>query len=76
MTTNNGEIPEAEWEQLMALSQRHSQLLAMLPTGMSDFDDLDADQLDAKLVDIELVSAEMLVVTRAELAILEGLERR
>jgi hypothetical protein len=47
----SGEIPEAEWAKLMALQQRHSQLEALLPSGMNDFADLDAGQLDAKLAD-------------------------
>ena len=72
----SGEIPEAEWAKLMALQQRHSQLEALLPSGMNDFADLDAGQLDAKLADIEMISTEMLAVGAAERVILEELLER
>jgi hypothetical protein len=72
----SGKIPDAEWAQLMALREREDQLQAMLPTGLSDFLDLDADQFNSKLADIELISAEMLKINAAEKAILEELERR
>ena len=55
--------------------RRAIELLAMLPTNVSDFDELDADEFDAKLVDIELIATEMMAINDAQLANLEELGR-
>ncbi len=72
----NCNVPEAGSAKLEALQQRHSQLLAMLPTDVNEFDELDTDQLDAKLADIELIATEMTAINDAQQAILDELTRR
>lgn len=63
-------MPTTERAKLMALQERHRQLLAMLP---ADVDDIDIDDLDNQLASWELISTEMIAVTEAQLAILNGL---
>ena len=61
--------------QLLALQARYRSLLMMLPTNVSDFDELDDDAFDAALADMDLIAAEMAVINDAQRAILDGLAR-
>jgi hypothetical protein len=61
--------------ELARLQARWCKLLAMLPGDLSALADLDADQLSAAFADAELISAEMMVISDAQLAILDELDR-
>jgi hypothetical protein len=61
--------------QLLTLQARYRSLLAMLPTNVSDFDELDDDAFDSALADMDLIAAEMAVINDAQRAILDGLAR-
>jgi Tfp pilus assembly protein PilO len=63
-------------EKLARLEARYNQLLALLPTDPSEFDELDADQFAAKLADIETIASEMEAVDAEQRAILDELADR
>ena len=66
-------VPTTERARLVALQQRHRQLLAMLAV---DVKDINLDDLDRQLASRELIAAEMMAVTDTQLAILDELARR